>query len=73
MKAPTRDQIRLIANGPNGKRKIDELRAMAERYHKGAVEQLSKHEAARRRVEIVRDETAKILADIAAVTGEVKV
>ena len=72
MKAPTRDQIRLIANGPNGKRKIEELRAMAEKYHSGAVEQLSKHEAARKRVEIVRDKTAKILADIAALTGEVK-
>jgi len=72
MKAPTRDQIRLIAQGPNGKRKLDELRSMAEQYHKGAIEHLTKHEAARRRVEIVRDETAKILADIAEVTGEVR-
>lgn len=72
MKAPTREQIRLIATGPNGKAKVRELREMAQRYHTGAVKQLAEHEAARQKVERVRDQTAQILADIAAVTGQVQ-
>jgi len=68
----TRDQLRAIANGPDGKRRIEQLRAMAQEHHDGAVERLAKFQADYDRLDRVRIQSEQMLADIAFLTGEVR-
>lgn len=70
--ALTREQVQAIANGRDGKKKIEALRSLAERQYAAADDSLTKNDNARKALEIVRADMADILGHITVVTGEVR-
>ena len=72
MRTPTREQLAVVASRPAGRVRIEKLREEMEQQHAKALQQLEIGREAIAMVEAIRDTSAQVLADIAAVTGEVR-